>query len=1420
MPPHPSFTLHSFRKSRRSGIALIIVLAMLVLVSGIVVAFIASATTENRSANIAAQGFEARQAAETATSFVIAQIREATKDGTGDTTWISQPGAIRTIGRNSSDNTVYKLYSSDVMQVAESGYDPGSNLGEAGLDSSGDPSKAVNGYVDLNEPALVAAPGSNPASPTYEARYPIVSPYGKYEFSGNKFNTATEPSTPGGGAVEGFYCKDYKDTARKDANGAAIPLLPMRVKWLYILKDGKIAGTNAAGKIAGATAGNPPVARTAFWVDDESCKLNLNTASEGTYWDTPAVSAAHESGLIGGGGDPSTLPPASLNLAMAQPVRAEYQRFPGHPATTCLSPALRWLFSPATAGDPSDVEFKESIYRLAPKVQETFLNVGSGPDSSRGGTLRGKDAAKARKPDTDRLYASVDEYFFRPDRTPRDQREFTSTHADPPGAGTSKDVAIPSFTPENLETLRFFLTTSSRTPELNLFGKPRATIWPIHNTEKQRSAFDDLFRFCSRVGADPGSASSGFALNFTRADPNSPIVDIGSPQAAPNLALYKYLQNVTKVRIPFLNPSKSFVDKYGEDNRDQTLTSIFDYVRSTNLVDTEQGSHGPYTPTRTDGLAGTPSDGRYPLGFTRFFWKDLETSGTSYASGQVVPLKIGESLKGGKEDTQGFGRFVVPSEIALLFYRVDPQGPNDPVRMQAVILVDMYTLGCAYPGLSERYSVRIQTPGVDPEKNPTGTPVPNISFKVVDIATPASPPKELNFPPDATNIVDCDAYTSPIARMFMPSRGFFNQFLYPTTGWDTTPKRFLPSPTGSPVNENYPFVSQVIEFPKGTREFGLIGGSLTLDIYARPKSTEKPNIGRKDPNRINSVTLLFPDLNDPAPATASKPKRVLPIPGPRVGDSPQMVSSDFKLRTGKGINGSRNDLSGSSSNSGYRWLESGDVIRGMELGGTIAKGDLRLAAAKNEIVQKDTVSYTYYQPRGYNSNVNGYGDKELSPYFDVRNRGVHGLRVSRGGYITVKDDNTVDPNNPIAIFKKTDGITPTGRLHDGMLAKDTESNRRPDRTPKLPPGINGVTMRNGNPGDWDRGISKNVAGAYINRADEGNVNFEPGRGDLGIPYFLGFSGFSEVGPSYFSPNRMISSPVMFGSLPSRAISDTPTGGDPAPWETLLFRPQAFTDEHRGGSESPADHYLLDLFQMPVVEPYAISEPLSSAGKVNLNYVIAPFGYVRPSDAKDGAAYIERKTSLHGIFKPVKMLLVPKTAGQHGHGPDGPSATSGQFRFDIDRTATLKEIENRIKTKGLFRTASEICEVPLYPIGAMGTPTAPASANAWKPFWENYSLTGDSGRERPYSMIYPRVTTKSNVFTAYIRAQSIRKSPGTAADVFDEAKDQVTGEYRGSSTIERFIDPNDSAISAYDPRTGGGLDPYYRFRIVNTKRFSQ
>ncbi len=38
-------------------------------------------------------------------------------------------------------------------------------------------------------------------------------------------------------------------------------------------------------------ADNPIVGRTAFWTDDESCKINVNTAADGAFWDTPHVDA-------------------------------------------------------------------------------------------------------------------------------------------------------------------------------------------------------------------------------------------------------------------------------------------------------------------------------------------------------------------------------------------------------------------------------------------------------------------------------------------------------------------------------------------------------------------------------------------------------------------------------------------------------------------------------------------------------------------------------------------------------------------------------------------------------------------------------------------------------------------------------------------------------------------------------------------------------------------------------------------------------------------------------------------------------------------------------------------------------------------------------------------------------------------------
>jgi uncharacterized protein (TIGR02600 family) len=1226
------------------------------------------------------------------------------------------------------------------------------------------------GFVDLNEPAFVPTADSTASTPKYEPRYPIVSPYGKYSFNGT-FNTTSEPA-PGAGAVEGFYCKDYADAIHKDANNQAIRLLPMRAKWLYILRDGTIAPL-IGNKIQGATAANPPVARTAFWVDDESCKLNINTASEGTYWDTPVVNSIQESGSKDGNEDPALPPPASLNLAMSQPVRAEYQRFPGHPATTCLSPAIRWLFNdpsrgysyPPVANSP-DTEFKEAVYRLAPRIKETF-GTRTNADSSRGGTYRGRTPATlTRKPDSDRLYASVDEYFFRPDRTGRDYAETASTHADPISGSLSKDVPILGFTPDNLEKLRFFLTASSRAPDLNVFGKPRVTIWPINKNIGQRTAYDDLFEYCSNVG--------GMAFNFTRSDPNSATYDF--EQIPRNKAIYKYLQDVTSAKIPFLG--RSFVDKYGDANVDQTLTEIFDYIRSTNLVDTEAGSHGTFAQSRSDGLGRTGSSfDTYPIAFTRFFWKDTEGSDTNFGSGQVIPIRIDKSNNASGKDTQGFGRFVTPDEVGILFCRIPPAAATDLVKIRAVLLVSMFSPGCGYPGLAERYTMNVQfAPGV------TG-------WRVLDAANPNNP-IPMNFPNTSCNIVDVDAYSGAIGRMFMPSRGFANQFLSWTGagGWQTQPKRFeKPNILGSSADVNkYPFFSDEITLPKNTTKFGFTGGDMKIEIYSRHPGSPVKN----DQDKVQSIAIYFPDVTGgvPVPTVNTTDPREFKDRLKRGSDRQNLTAGDL---------GAPDDVDPKKRGSGYRWIESGDVIRSMDLGGKIAQGDTRLVAINPDIAQSGN-NRTYFDRRGGDAIYNGSQAR------------VHGFRVGRGGSYTPNSDSAWDVNDGTLVFK------------------GSAENRRNDRRAKIPAMVNdasvdGVKMLNGNWGDWDRGISKNVDGPFINRADEGNVNFEPGA--LGIPYYLGFSGATEVGPTYFSPNRLMPSPVMFGGLPSRGVTNTASSGDPAPWETLLFRPQAFANEHRGGSEAPADHYLLDLFHMPVVEPYAISEPLSTAGKVNLNYVIAPYGYVKPLGTPGGAAYIERKTGLHAVLKPVMMLLVRGDAPYYAHASpngtamsDDPTLTGEKFRFEIDRTATLKEIQNRIDTKGLFKTASEICEVPLYPAGAAGTPTAP-NAVGWKSFWENYRLTGDNCRERPYALIYPRVTTKSNVFTVYLRAQSIRKNPTTAPDVFDEAKDQVTGEYRGSSTIERYIDPNDPALAGYDPSTGAGLDGNYRYRILNTKRFT-
>jgi hypothetical protein len=110
------------------------------------------------------------------------------------------------------------------------------------------------------------------------------------------------------------------------------------------------------------------------------------------------------------------------------------------------------------------------------------------------------------------------------------------------------------------------------------------------------------------------------------------------------------------------------------------------------------------------------------------------------------------------------------------------------------------------------------------------------------------------------------------------------------------------------------------------------------------------------------------------------------------------------------------------------------------------------------------------------------------------------------------------------------------------------------------------------------------------------------------------------------------------------------------------------------------------------------------------------------------------------------------------------------------------------------------------------------------FWTSNALTGENLRERIYTTLYPRLTTKSNTYTVHFRAQSLRKAPASSEGTWTEGKDLITGEYRGSTTIERFIDANNTSIPDYaaTPSNIPGmstLDKFYRWRVIENRQFA-
>ena len=246
------FSMRRRISHQSSGMALVLVLGAILLLTVLVVAFLASTKTERTAAHSQLNQAEARLLSENVLSLVTAQIREATTQT--NTAWASQPGLIRTY--SSDGNKIYKLYSAEEMIATN--FDPA-----AGTDVPTDWSTRLDQFVDLNSPATV--------TPTLK-KYPILDP-------------SLAWNATGGTGIKGFL--NNSATKNMVASGTNANPLPMPVRWLYVLQDGTLQAMNSSGKVSSASDTNPIVGRVAFWADDEACKININTASQGTFWYVP-----------------------------------------------------------------------------------------------------------------------------------------------------------------------------------------------------------------------------------------------------------------------------------------------------------------------------------------------------------------------------------------------------------------------------------------------------------------------------------------------------------------------------------------------------------------------------------------------------------------------------------------------------------------------------------------------------------------------------------------------------------------------------------------------------------------------------------------------------------------------------------------------------------------------------------------------------------------------------------------------------------------------------------------------------------------------------------------------------------------------------------------------------------------------------
>lgn len=1489
------------------------VLVMVSLLLVLLTAMLTLSRSETRSSDAYVSTIRTNHLADIAKSAVIAQIRRGTQfDPSEGIAWASQPGAIRAYSANGNFYRGFKLYSDSQMEVHQDEDELAADSPHANWDQK------PNHYVDLNEP-VVRMRGDGELH-TY---FPIIDPRAFYD------DTETDEDE----RVEGFSYREDLGNGEQLAGvvgGGNDPdnwRVPMPVEWLYVLRDGTVGILDAENsfqpkdKVSGR---NPIVGRVAFWTDDESCKININTASEPTYWATPTLGDRDDWGW-----------------AKIQPGSGEFQRFPGHPATTALSPVLfpnQRFADPPTPDEKGkmDAEMlkaardsaaeKGKIYGWAPKIQDVGSRAGTAfLRYSQKKTKRGmkrnfwyekeydpKESAK------EHLYASVDEFLFDGNRQEK-TFEFT-TFEDASTGGRRISQSAGKFGWENEETIRrsrAFLTAHSRSPETTLFGTPRIAMWPLHDNADPaagyRTHFDQLIARCATLGSvDAAGSTPDNSYYFRRIDSESSTTDL---EIERNQKLLEYLRELTSRPVPGFG--ESFESKYMDD-RDQILIQMFDYIRATNLFDPYLASQG----REEEGEYKTYTAGRKTSTYKGEVIVDVRDGATHFVNGHghVVP-SYSEDW-----DAKGLGRTVTLDEVSMLFiccadgtpnqhnkYRRNPNIQN-PWKGGAAAKIkgskknENDTTGWAR---SRTESVAYSNFPPNPQGEPYG-PKKDADGNEIKPPHPGYLEKNWNY---------CLEDNEPLEPDHKRIQGMLlMDYFNPAPGYNPVMGRYGLRVKGL---KNLKLNGQSI-FPEDEAEIWRTGGSpnahWTVGHGLKGKLVESrdpmpddehTNLDLGKPGQKNEMITNFIEVsgdtmtfgaNEPievevvSQQVAGGPSEVLQtifvkFPEPHAIPTPNLV-----LEGKPGDKQRPNPDRGEGPPDDWDPATDGEYVRyrNFHPQPTYFWSFYRSGYNRNEVRRN------VYSPGGRMRDPSGRKGRNGRPepgdfVFPHPKRDViYSLIPWHGDYRITAASSVVekDPNSPYdewifaPIEKSPTAEDPSAmrfgrhslehsfqrglnvrnnalsyrmkRLYDGrkknrVLYTANELGGVPWPTggygPHFP-GTEAAVEVSSRYGDFDIGFGKVQGGAFINKPDEGNLHkaaqgtdnsgeLGTEEGDAGrflqIPYFHTFGASQETQDGFFSPNRMISSPVMMGSLPSGVKAQDP-------WRTLLFRPDVNSIDKDGnatihpGAKSPPDHLFLDLFWMPVVQPYAISEPFSTAGKINLNYQMLPFTHIR------------RATGMHGLLKDERIPSMPVAEDpprDHNYGrilawnaerkydeSHDISKWRGKYLYrSVDVDETLEDFDRKFEEDStLFRSASQICEMFLVPevlempegvefSEGKFSDTEADIEDRMKDYWKTHRGTSDNLRERPYGNIYSRVTTQTNTWRIHYRVQRLKKSPQSEKSTFDSKIDTVAGEQRGSMLLERYIDPNDPLLPDFTEDPTETLDSRYQFRILSTRRFS-